>query len=637
VNPLGVEVPKTPWKNDAYDVVVSDGQYKMKCVLAPSLNHLVQNGQIRPLTTTSKLVWRRVMDETSFKAAPEPLVCILSLVLAENATDDVASTREAQWLRSDDALPFPAVRDNQQWQPMYLPLSSNSCLTFAMRAPLCGTSAEAANAAAASCFDMPDKQWRRKRVVLLEDEDTITSSITVLSALRHGDAAGRRRLGDVYCRVIKMGPVHWWGAPHSAKPFNAPPVKFTMVVADATLPRGIRVVVWGKLAVEAYSSLRVGDCVLLSEFGFKRYNDVPELSSRDESAIVVVNATAVASALSRVRVPTALQTAAIVGVLSYVGPRERSRVDDDRFVEYRYVTVLVDGNELIVLRLGAGASPEVFLDLAPGCRLVCSNARRVACLRASADEDDSFFYVADDDAAVVVQSDGGGSGGSGGSGGNSGDDDELAWVYEEHSAIKLALDDDTLVNALALQVPDGPVYVDVQRGSREKAYVTAALQPSLARPVGVFQVFASNPRVQAVPLHALEERAQGLALGEVEHVLCQGYIEAVKIVNNGRQGTATVRPVNPGRSLELLIARDASLSPCNALDDADFVSVLFPRFVLDEGKGSSAVRLVGGTVKLSKLLRETRFGLWVKLKRVDAHTTHLWLRAVLTLGNADSS
>ena len=41
--------------------------------------------------------------------------------------------------------------------------------------------------------------------------------------------------------------------------------------------------------------------------------------------------------------------------------------------------------------------------------------------------------------------------------------------------------------------------------------------------------YAANPTIVGLRLDQLEEHASNLALGEVEHVLCQGFIEKIQV------------------------------------------------------------------------------------------------------------
>jgi len=57
-----------------------------------------------------------------------------------------------------------------------------------------------------------------------------------------------------------------------------------------------------------------------------------------------------------------------------------------------------------------------------------------------------------------------------------------------HALAKQAPDQDSLIALHLTQVPDGQLYYDILRGSKEKCLSRSDLQPSMVRPVAVFQV-----------------------------------------------------------------------------------------------------------------------------------------------------
>ena len=102
------------------------------------------------------------------------------------------------------------------------------------------------------------------------------------------------------------------------------------------------------------------------------------------------------------------------------------------------------------------------------------------------------------------------------------------------------------------------------------------------------------------------------------------------------EGTVTLRPVSLGKSVRLSILRDPCLAPLKQLGDQDFVTPMFPTFLVDGNV--TVTHSEGGVAKvqLSKSLMEMKLGFWIRLKKLSDDKTNVVVREVLFMSDDDA-
>ena len=289
-----------PECGDAYDIVLSDGVHKLKCVLSTALNARIYRGWMRLHSVVRVAGWRRLMDERLLGGSSQPVVVVISDLKAVRFPADGAGTEEPAYARvfaggviaastdlSDDVpevtFHASAQRGGDQHTtdeaPLlgkrrhYLRLDSDDVL---LTERWTARTAEEAQQAAADEDDedaqeLPSieavPELARAKVSLTDEAaprfESAPSRVLADGApqgARLGRASSKKDIPPLVGRVTRLGPLKFFGGLHE-RSTQRYATSFTFWLCDATgeLP----VTVWNRKCEELYASLGRAQLVLV--------------------------------------------------------------------------------------------------------------------------------------------------------------------------------------------------------------------------------------------------------------------------------------------------------------------------------------------------------------------------------------
>ena len=377
----------------AYDILLTDGEYKRKCLLSVHLNALVHKNVLRVGSTIE------IMD-TRFLKSPHSILLLCNILVVN---------------QRDAALPdVPFWNGASHYERTDAPLvSSRGCYLSLWNS-----------------VDPSGQHWDRHSIQCLDRE----SSARFLAERLKMERLTSRDIGRVSVRGIvgrvvnKTRIVHFGKSRDLRNPF---PFVFNFVLQDETA--SLPVVVWNELCVKLFKSIHVGDVVAVRRYKVKpryqrsysivqrQFSELSQIQSQTSDTQTVQTATSNAFGNRLVEVslmdssvvcqiPLSICTALhldfpsvvhtfvpfsdvhhmpdnifldVVGMIIFVGRWERSRRDVDVVTKtcpdlwsWRWVAVMDNSSrKSILLQLFACSLPMAWNALKPGKVLVCTQCR----------------------------------------------------------------------------------------------------------------------------------------------------------------------------------------------------------------------------------------------------------------------
>ena len=269
-----------PECGDAFDVTLSDGVHKLKCVLSTALNGKAYRGSLHLALIVRVVDWRKVVDERIDAEGSGPPVVVLTqldevrtpdigLLNNRPAGDDLAchpdalvGGAEAQ-ARQSAALPLLGVRKH------YLRVEADEVLL---------TERWTQNAVDADNADEPLPAADSCPVLSRANRDAKaraadSSALRVMGDAQQG-AGSARPAGappskgpapPLIGRVKRVGPLQSFGGLHEQSAL-AYPTYFTFWLWDGTSEAGLPVMVWNRKCEELYAMVCAASLVVVSGY-----------------------------------------------------------------------------------------------------------------------------------------------------------------------------------------------------------------------------------------------------------------------------------------------------------------------------------------------------------------------------------
>ena len=247
--------PPLPSSDSGYDVVLGDGEFKTKCLLAPSFSPLVEQGGLLPGSIVTVYDCVRRFDETV--VGGQGFVVVRGMTVRDRGRTATLNGGGAA-VDATEQWASPEGSKEREYRPLlssrsfYLNLWHDDSLDLPSPAPL--------PPAPASAFDLDNPKLQL---------------ITIVGALA-GDYKGSEML---LCRVsgksrlIRFGKLYI-GAPTGGGG-NPAPFMFEMLLIDAT--GCLKAAVWNSLASQMYGRLHVGQVLAISQFRHRHHADTDEV------------------------------------------------------------------------------------------------------------------------------------------------------------------------------------------------------------------------------------------------------------------------------------------------------------------------------------------------------------------------
>ncbi|TSR75241.1 hypothetical protein Baya_11835 [Bagarius yarrelli] len=349
----------------SYDVTVTDGKWRVKCFLAPSLSRWVQVNSVRCGSCAVLELLSLVYDETRFQ---QGCVCIEELRFGFSDPEILLSIKD-----------LDAVR----WW---------------------------AHESVGSSVDAPLRHNKKHYLALWNNEDPhgaawrpfSPAADTVIDGDLEAILASCKKSFPLLVRVLHRSRLRYYGKPGQN-------IDFPFQVADQT---GVMsMVLWNELCLEWYQRLVVGSVLYLQDYTLKRSyqnRSRPQLGSlplvvfrsteiclnpRNPSAIITVippkkvqpqwSLPAVTYSFStrgEIESMSSNQACDIIGLVTYVSRVERIKnkgnAVPEKFWTHRWVHA-VDGTSEspFIMEIFASSQPEIFNRISPMSYFVCTHMR----------------------------------------------------------------------------------------------------------------------------------------------------------------------------------------------------------------------------------------------------------------------
>lgn len=220
---------------DAFDIVITDGRYKTKCLLAPTLNFLVYEHKLRKNAIVSLTEYSSLIDEESLEQVPCVIlqdIEILNLAPANtpDPEEDIEFCENATAYEKQE-LPLTVSRG------YYLPLWNDE------------------DYFGSKWFNDPD----------LKLSKPITNAITILDLDSFWKALPRP-FPALIGRIVSKTRINHYGKSSDEK--RRYPYQFYLELEDRTAT--VSVCVWNSFCVLLYNYLQVGDIVAVLNYRVAR-------------------------------------------------------------------------------------------------------------------------------------------------------------------------------------------------------------------------------------------------------------------------------------------------------------------------------------------------------------------------------
>ncbi|XP_048370720.1 RPA-related protein RADX isoform X2 [Sphaerodactylus townsendi] len=360
----GSRIHVAPWPSYCYDVTITDGVYREKCLLAPELNRLVHKNALRCGLHVEVIQCSYMYNE---RKLCNSFLCIEQLRIV-GVTDVDTSQRQKEYKAKPD-MPLKGTKKH------YLSLWNNE--------------------------DPYGDIWIEKKI-----SENVCVNESKLISLAHLEMNWTTKMNfqPLLVRVLHKARLRYYGKPNTKVDV---PYQAYFEVADHS--GMMSMILWNSLCLEWYNSMEIGTVLLLEQYAvktsypfktqptpgdlhMKRFSSIEIcLNIRDPPTKIhiipenkVKKEWKLPEAIYRFITRSELDDVPdnhccdIIGLVKYVGRTERTRKRDhgEDFWIHRWVHA-VDGTseEPFVLELFATSQPEIFEQIHPMTYLVCTQMR----------------------------------------------------------------------------------------------------------------------------------------------------------------------------------------------------------------------------------------------------------------------
>jgi len=264
---------------DGYDVTLSDGAHKIKCLLSTALNPLVYEGWLQLHGIVRVESWRNARDELDM-AGTRPAIVVLT---------KLDTRTPVQGMTGDmPALMRGPIGADPSWLPLLLPPDGEPATALTRPLPLFGVrkhylrldSHEVLLTRDWAAHDYADHEWVMEPDGHEHERPEDFSDFASLAAARGREEQqarvadrhpavpprrGKRQTLPLLGRVESKGPLRFFGKLTEARP-QPYAAQFSFWLTDSSSADATQVTVWNRMCERSYATLEVGDAVLIENY-----------------------------------------------------------------------------------------------------------------------------------------------------------------------------------------------------------------------------------------------------------------------------------------------------------------------------------------------------------------------------------
>ena len=264
---------------DGYDVTLSDGAHKIKCLLSTALNPLVYEGWLQLHGIVRVESWRNARDELDM-AGTRPAIVVLT---------KLDTRTPVQGMTGDmPALMRGPIGADPSWLPTLLPPDGEAATELTRPLPLFGVrkhylrldSHEVLLTRDWAAHDYQDHEWVMESDGHEHQRPEDFSDFASLAAARGREEQqarvadqhpavpprrGKRQTLPLLGRIESKGPLRFFGKLSEARP-QPYAAQFSFWLTDSSSAESTQVTVWNRMCALSYATLEVGDAVLIENY-----------------------------------------------------------------------------------------------------------------------------------------------------------------------------------------------------------------------------------------------------------------------------------------------------------------------------------------------------------------------------------
>jgi hypothetical protein len=264
---------------DGYDVTLSDGAHKIKCLLSTALNPLVYEGWLQLHGIVRVESWRNARDELDM-AGTRPAIVVLTKLDTRTPVQGMTGVMPA--------LMRGPIGADPSWLPLLLPPDGEAATALTRPRPLFGVrkhylhldSHEVLLTRDWAAHDYADHEWVMEPDGHEHERPEDFSDFASLATARGREEQqarvadrhpavpprrGKRQTLPLLGRVESKGPLRFFGKLTEARP-QPYAAQFSFWLTDSSSADSTQVTVWNRMCERSYATLEVGDAVLIENY-----------------------------------------------------------------------------------------------------------------------------------------------------------------------------------------------------------------------------------------------------------------------------------------------------------------------------------------------------------------------------------